>query len=191
MARKNNFLKFNEIYGFLSKLNKREKTILYAAAFVVLLTLLDRMLIYPVYSKIKMLSLSIKEKESGIVKDMRVISQKDRILSEAAKYVPFVSSADSEEENLTALLKEVESMADKNSLYIIDMKPAGVKEEKDKTKKYTVNFSCEGQMDQIMAFMYSVENSNSLLTVERYQISPKSKESTVAQCSMTISKVVM
>jgi Tfp pilus assembly protein PilO len=71
------------------------------------------------------------------------------------------------------------------------MKPSGLKEEKDNTKKYLVSLSCEGQMEQIMDFMYNVENSRKFLTIEKYQISPKTKESSVINCTMTISKIVI
>ena len=46
-------------------------------------------------------------------------------------------------------------------------------------------------MEQLVDFMYNIENSDKLLMIEKYQISPKSKESSVAKCAMSISKIVI
>lgn len=182
-------IKLQFLVKFISKLSKKEKALLYAAVFVGLVVLLDRAIIYPVYAKIRSLHTQIKEKEFTIVKEMRILAMKDKIAGEAKKYSSYAGVALSEEEEITTLLKEIESLANKSSLYVVDMKPAGAKEEKDKSKKFLVSLSCEGQMEQIMDFMYNVENSKSLLSIERYQISPKSRESSVATSSMTISKI--
>ena len=114
-----------------------------------------------------------------------------RIEAEAKKYASFASKVEAEEEAMTAFLKEIEELANKSSLYVVDMKPQGVKEDKNKSIKYMITLSCEGQMEQVMNFMYNVENSSSLLTVERYQLGPKTRESSIAQSSMSISKIAV
>jgi Tfp pilus assembly protein PilO len=179
---------FNKL---LSRLSKREKFIVYAASFFIIMTILDRTVINPIYSKINSLNNQIKDRQASIAQDLHILAQKDRILNESKKYASFMDGTQPEEETVTGLLKEIENIANKSSLYIVDMKPSGLKEEKDNTRKYLVNLNCEGQMEQIMDFMYNIENSNMLLTIERYQISPKSRESSVAQVTMTISKIVM
>jgi Tfp pilus assembly protein PilO len=184
-------LKFQAVYKFLSKLSKREKAVLYAAAFFVLVSLLDRMIIFPIYAKIKSVNNEIRDKETAITTNLHMLSQKDRISSESRKYETYLRQVQTEEEGVTSLLKEIENLANKSSLYIVDMKPGGLKVDKDKIKKYLVNLNCEGEMEQIMDFMYNVENSKDLLTIEKYQISPKSKESSVAQCIITISMMVI
>jgi Tfp pilus assembly protein PilO len=184
-------LKAQTFYQFLSRLSKREKTVFYAACFFVILTLFDRLIVYPIYSKISSLNNEIKEKESAIVRDMRIFAQKDKILNEAKRYESFTAGPEAEEEAVTLILKEIENIASKSSLYIIEMKPAGIKEDKNKIKKFIVNLVCEGPMEQIMGFMYSIENFSMLLTIERYQISPKGKESSIVQCSMIISRAVI
>ncbi len=184
-------LKIQLFYQFLSRLSKTEKIIFYTAVAFVVLALFDRLIVYPIYSKISSLSNEIKEKELAISNDLRIFAQKDRILNEAQKYESFLGSPQTDEEEVTLILKEIENIASKSSLYIVEMKPAGVKEDKKKIKRFVVNLTCEGQMEQMMGFMYSIENSNMLLTIEKYQISPKSKESSIVQCSITISKAVI
>jgi len=183
-------LKVQTFYNFVARLSKREKIIFYAAIFFVSLTLLDRLIISPIYSKIKSLNEETQEKESSIKKNLHILAQKDRISSEITKYTSFLGSAKSEEEETTSLLKEIEGLANKAGVYLIDMKPAGLKD-KGSSKKYLINLNCEAQMEQLIDFMYNIENSNELLTIEKYQISPKSKESSVVRCSMSIAKIIM
>ena len=87
------------------------------------------------------------------------------------------------------LLGEVEKLARKTSLYIVDMKPLGVEEDKV-SRKYSVDLNCEAQMEQIMNFMYEIENSSMLFFVESFNITPKSKDSSVAKCNMRIANVI-
>jgi len=183
-------IKIKELYRILTRLSKREQFILYVAIFFIALTLLDRLIIEPIFSKMQELDKEIKEKESAIRRNAHILAQKERIASEVAKFSSFLGISKSEEEETTSFLKEIENLANKSSVYLVDMKPAGLKD-MGSSKKYLVNLNCEAQMEQITDFMYNIENSNRLLTIEKYQISPKSKESSVAKCSMSISKIVI
>ena len=183
-------IKIEAIYAFLSRLSKREKAVLYVTVFSVSLMLLDRLIISPVFHKIGSLENEIRERELSVKKNIRILSQKDKIVKESSKYTPFFNKTKSEEEEVTSVLKEIENLANKSSVYLVDMKPGGVKKACD-AKKYIINLSCEAQLEQLTQFMYDVENSKELLMVEKYEISPKSKESSVARCSMTISKISM
>ena len=183
--------KLDKFYSFFAKLSKKERTILYVALTVVSLTILDRLIVYPIFSKIDLLTQEIKQKESDLRREVRIVAQKDRINAEVKKFDSYLQAPNTEDEIITTLLKEVEGIANKSSLYIVDMKPAGTREENKGDIRYLVTMNCEGQMEQIMDFLYNIENSGSLLTVERYQISPKSRESSIAVCSLTISKVII
>lgn len=180
------------LHTFFAHLARREKLILCLAVFFVSLTLLDRLMISPIFSKIKSLNEEIKIKESAIKKDLRILALKDRILEESAKYASLLNNPEfnSEEERATFLLKEIEGLANKNSVYLVDMKPMGLKDI-GSVKKYLITLNSEAQMEQLINFIFNIESSNKLLRVERYQISPKSKESTIAKCDMLISQITM
>jgi hypothetical protein len=173
---------------FLSRLSKREKVIFYTAATFVALMLLDHLIIIPIWSHMRSLKGEMEEKELGISRSLRILAQKDRIVAESAHYNSYFGTFMSEEEETTVLLKEIERLANKSSVYLIDLKPAGLKTTGG-SKRYLINLNCEAQMEQVVEFLYNVENSDKLLTVERYQITPKSKESKVAKCNIAISKI--
>lgn len=175
---------------FISRLSKRERAIFYVVVFIISLALFDRLIMYPIYSRLISLDKQIRDKETTIKNGLRIIAQKDRIQMERAKYGTFLSSDMSEDEEIRSILKEIENIANKSSIYIVDMKPAGLKTV-DTTKKYMISLNCEAQMEQLSEFMFNLEGSNKLLTIEKYQISPKSRESSIAKCSMTIARVVI
>jgi Tfp pilus assembly protein PilO len=183
-------LNIKSISEFLSRLNKRDRFIFYIVAVFLSMVLFERLMINPIYSKIKSFNEEINKREARINKSLRILAQKDKISAESQEYSSFVTKGVSEEEEFTSFLRDVEDLANKNSVYLVDLKPGGAKEV-GSAKKYIVLLNCEAQMEQIVNFMFNIENSDKLLTIEKYQINPKSKESTVAQCNMAISKIVM
>ena len=175
---------------FLARLSKREKAVLYGAAIVVSLTALDRLVIFPIFYKMEELGQEIKDSEAGIKKSLHILTYKDKIMAASIKYKTYIKAARSVEEEMTTFLKEVENLASANSVYLIDMKPGEVAEGAA-SKKYLLNVNCEAQLEQLVEFMYNVERSDKLLTIEKYKINPKSKESSVARCSISIAKTVV
>ena len=183
-------LKLEIIYTFLARLSKREKLIFYGAIFFICLTLIDRAIVAPIFSRIKSLHKEIREAEAGLKNSIGILSRKDRILAERNKYSYFSGNFASTDVEITSLLKEIESLASKSSVYLIDMKPASAKAQ-GALERFLINLNCEAQMEQLIEFMYNIENSEKLLMIEKYQISPKSRESSVAKCSMSITRVVV
>ena len=175
---------------FLERLSKKEKVILYLAVFIVSILILDRTIVSPIFYKIRLLNKELAQEQSDIKKNLRILSQKDRILAESSKYSSFLGDAKvSDDEQVTLVLKELESLASKSSVYLVDMKPGGIKET-GSSRRILVNLNCEAQMEQLVDFMYNMENSNSLISIDKYQLTPKTKESSVAKCSISVYKVV-
>src|SRR3989338_276322 len=183
-------LKLQAFYTFLARLSKREKIVFYGAAFFVSVMALDRLIISPISSKMKLLDDQIKKKEEAIKNDIRIIAQKDRIASLSNKYASMLSGGSSTEETVTPVLKEIEGLANASSVYLIDVKSTGFKDT-GQMREYSIVLNCEAQMEQLVDFMYKIENSDKFLLIERYQIVPKSKESSIARCSMSITKIVV
>jgi len=183
-------IKIQDILKIFANLSKREKTILYVAASVISVLVIDRLIVAPFFGKLKSLDTDIVEKQASIKKDLHILAQKDKIQAESAKYDTVYKSVISEEAEMTLFLKDLEVLASKTSVYLVDMKPSGVKATGG-SKKFIVTMNCEAQMGQFADFVYNVENANKLLMVEKYQVSPKSKDSSVAKISVTVSKVVL
>lgn len=183
-------VKLQQLQEMVSRLSPREKIVFYGAAFFVSLTLIDRMIISPISGKLKTLDDEIRQKRQEISRAVAIVSQKEKISRANDSLNAYKTDSRPGEEEMTSLLKEIESMANKSSVYLIDLKPAGAKGS-GLVKRYLISLNCEAQMEQLVDFMYNVESSNRLLTIEKYQVSPKSKESSIARCSMSLSKLFL
>ncbi|MCM8800047.1 MAG: type 4a pilus biogenesis protein PilO [Candidatus Omnitrophica bacterium] len=182
-------IRIKGLYEFLNNLSPREKKIFYIALFILGSVFIDRLVISPIIYRMQTLTKEIEEKESSIRRYLQIISQKDRVKQQINKLSIFFENLKPSEDDTTSILKELERLANKSGVYIVDIKPAGLRQEGN-FKKYVINLSCEVQMEQLVEFMYNIESSHKLLTIERYQISPKSKETSIASCTMTITKLV-
>ena len=178
------------ILAKLSKMSKRERIVLFGAIFVLSAAFVDRVIVHSLTEKINGLDKQIKERETQIRKDLSIMAREKTIQLQQVNYKSYMGARDSENEEFTVFLKELENIASKSKIYLVDMKPTGTKQSGE-SKKYMVNLNCEGEMEPLVEFMYNIENANKLMTVEKYQIDPKSKDSDSAKCSLLISKLVI
>ena len=180
----------NKLVDIYLKMAPTEKKILWAAVALVGLALADHVLIMPVGITLSGLNTSIREQESAIKKSMSVLLHKDGILSESRDYMSYSVEAKDPEEEMVGLLREVESVAEKSGVSLVYVKPAATHEEKS-VKKYYCTLECEGPMEQVATFFHAIESSTKLLKIEKYQLQPKNKESTIVRGVITIYKTVL
>jgi len=176
--------------NIISRLSKREKIIFSTAILFVCFALLDRLVINPIVNKMKLYSEDIKKTEFEVIKNTKIIAQKSRIEAEEKKYAIYASKAKSDEEETAALLREIESLASRSSVYLVDLKPAGINKEA-LIKKFLVNVSCEGEMERLVAFMHLIESSHVIMQIAAFDIGPKSTKSKINRCELLINKIAI
>ena len=81
-------------------------------------------------------------------------------------------------------------MADQSNLSLLYVKPASQKDGEG-MKKYFASLEAEGEMESVATFFHRVESSDKLLKIEKFEIQPKSRESSLARASATVSKTVL
>lgn len=178
------------VFSFISRLEKRERIILYVTAVIVSLMLLDRFVVSQILSKMSQLDRKIESQEELIRNSFIITTQEKRILKEIREYDPYFNVPESEEKENTAFLKEVENYAKDSSVYLVDIKPSG-KKEMGASKQYFLKLEFEAIMDQVLNFFYIIENSRKLLRIEGYQLSPKTEGSSIMTCSVSVSKTMI
>lgn len=132
----------------------------------------------------------IKATEYDMIKNSKILQQRSRIESEEKKYAKYAVIAQTDEEETATLLKEIERLATRSSVYLNDLKPSGIQEE-GLVKKFRVNVSCEGEMEKIILFMHYIEDSHVIMQVTAFDMGPKSTQSKINRCDLLISKIVM
>ncbi|MDD5348457.1 MAG: type 4a pilus biogenesis protein PilO [Candidatus Omnitrophica bacterium] len=174
-----------EVYKHLSP---KEKFFLYCAAIVIAGLVLDAAILRPFVRRLDVLSKETAELKTRTIGDLTLLRYGDRIQKQRADYSSYLTNVESDNEEFAVILKEVETVATKAVISILDIKPSGVKET-DPVKKYVVNVSCEGTMEKLMEFMYSIETAPRLLFIEKYELTPKSKDTDLVKVTMSIGKL--
>ena len=178
------------LQALFTRMSKREKMIFYGAALFIFLAIFDRTVIAPSLLRMQEQEKEIKEKTFIIKKDLYIVALKDNIKEESKKYESYFSKTGSIEDEKGAILKEVENLANDAKVYLVYIRPQDVISE-GPFKKIVINVSCEATMPDVVKFLHSIEDSSKLLTIDKYTIIPKEEGSSIAQCRMTISKVVI
>ena len=178
------------LLSFLSHLSRRERLMFYGALTVFLLVLLDRLMLNPIMSEMRLLDEKICNEKASIKEALYIISQKDRLGRETRLYATYLERTSSDEEEILSFLKYVENLTAKSSVSLTGIKASGIKEE-TLSKKYFIRLSCEAQMEQIIDFLYDIESSNRLLRIEKWHMTPKAEGSSIINCTMDISKFVI
>ena len=173
-----------------AKLSKTERRILAVTILFVAIAFVDRVIVLPISTTLASLNLTISEQETAIKKSMSVLLHKGGIVAESKEYMSYSVEAKNPEEEMVGLLKEVESVAEKAGVSLIYVKPGTIKEENG-MKKYYSNLECEAPMEQVATFFYDIESSNQLIKIEKFQIQPKSKDSSIARCTVAVYKTVL
>jgi hypothetical protein len=176
--------------AFFAKMSKKEKLVFGIALGFVLIAFFDRVIFAAIMSRMRTIDEETRTKQLVLKKDLKVLAQKDAILTQDKDYSVYSVQAKSEEEEISGILKEIEGLATQAGVYLGEIKPGGVKEE-TVMKKYTITLACEATMEQLAGFMYLIENSKTLFTIDNYSLTVKDKEKGTLKCGMTISKVVV
>jgi hypothetical protein len=180
----------NPLAPFYAKLSKKEKSILFFTLFFLSITFVDRVIVLPLATSMSALSQSVRDQETAIKKSLSVLLHKDSIIAENRDYMAYSLEAKNPEDEMVGLLKEVELEANKAGVNLLYVKPGTMAEEKN-IKKYYSTLECEATMEQVATFFHGIESSTKLLKIEKYQIQPKSKNSSIARCAVTVYKAVL
>ncbi|MDD5454516.1 MAG: GspMb/PilO family protein [Candidatus Ratteibacteria bacterium] len=174
--------------SFIAKLSKREKVIFYVTIFVVFSLVVTRFLFNPAVLRIEALDKETSEQEETIKKNLLLLSRENEIKKEYDKYSPYFEKSETKSIEPISFLKSIENLAQNASVELLDIKPSPL-QEGELTKEYFVTLTCEAPMDSIFDFLYSIENSEQLLSVERMTVAPKEEVSDIVRCNIYISKV--
>jgi len=174
---------------FFSNVSKKERVGLTAAAIIVSLAFLDRLILNPINKKIQQIGQEVKINEKQLKMGLYNLNQKAAILSEYAKYSQYFKGFGSEEETTASMLSGIEAMAKKSNIDLLDLKPQPSKD-KGFYREYSVEVEAEGTMDSLVSFLYQLNSSAQLLRTEKLRFNLKNKDSSLVKASILITRVL-
>jgi len=170
------------------RISKKEKNLLYIAIIFVSLAVFSRVILEPTLGKSASLNHQIQLKRRMIGNALSLLNQKEEIRKESHKYAKYAKEKLSEEEETAVLLKEIEDIARKSSVQLIDLKPYS-QGKIDFYIEYRIEIETESNMNQLVAFIYNLQNSESLLKVVKFRINSKADKHDILKAYLTITKV--
>lgn len=130
----------------------------------------------------------ILAKETRLKKNLRIISQREFIQSEYAKFVNFMEAEGTDEEKIAKLLSDIEGKANYASVRITDIKPRQTKDLQG-YRQFTVELEAEASMKNLSRFIYDLHSSPQPLRIEKLQLNAKGSQSNILDCYIRIIKL--
>ncbi len=171
-------------------MSKRERTILYAAVIIVFLGSMDRFVYQPILNLFGELDQEILSQENQLRKNRRYLAVRETILNSYSAYAAYAVATGADEEEVASLLNEIEGIARKSGLSLVNMKPKTVTDT-DIGKQYPVEVEFETKMAQLVRFIHGLYSSKYILAVEKLRIAPKGKSTAQVKGYLLIHKTVI
>jgi Tfp pilus assembly protein PilO len=172
------------------KLSTKEKIGLGLAIAVALLALFDRVMIGPLNARFHQLNQEIRLAELDLCRDLRNLDAKDAITKEFQDYAKYAKQMGSDEEEMARFLREIENLAHKSSVNLLDVKPQMPKS-KDLQKQFIVEVEAEGDLPAIVMFLHQLNTSECLLRAEKITLKLIQKEKSLLRASILVTKMVI
>ena len=172
------------------KLSTKEKIGLGLGIAIALLALFDRVVIGPLSAKTHYLNQEIRLAELDLCRGLRSLDEKESVTKEFQDYAKYVKQMGSDEEEMARFLREVENLAHKSSVNLLDVKPQ-MPQSKDLQKQFTVEAEAEGDMPAIIMFLHQLNTSDCLLRSEKIALKLIQKEKSLLRASILVTKIVI
>lgn len=180
-------MKFKQLF---SRLSKKERTLLYAAGVIIFFVSLDRLVYYPIVSRLHELDQEILLKENQLKKNLRNLAARETVLKTYSAYAAYALTAGSDEEKIAGLLSEIEGLARKSGLSLVNVRPKPVTKT-DFGKQYPVEVEVETEMAPLIKFIYGLHSSKHLLRVKTLRLMPKEGGTSTAKSYLLINGTVI
>ena len=177
------------ILDIFSRLSKRERQTAYISIVLVVCVFFDRAVFRPVMQKIENSNGDISIQEKKLEKSMQILSEEDSLTGEYKKFTQNIKQTQSDEEAMAVLLSNIEKIANSVSVPLIDMKPSVV-EKSEFYKKYSVKIEVDSKINNLVDFIYQLENSPQLLRISELRATPQKKESFL-KVYMTVTEILI
>ena len=159
------------------RLTNNQKLLLYVAAGVCFIVIVDRFFISDFRSRLNTLGQQVRLEEARLKRNLTIQKTKDTITKDYEYCKPFLELTSVDENEIIAgLLKEIENLARLSGATVINLSPYETKEEAQQYRKYRATLRLEANLQQLLNFLYNVQNSELLIKLDRMAVATKGEE---------------
>ena len=172
----------------LRALTAREKIILSICALLILSYFGVNFIFEPLKAKIEELSNQIGITELKLKKSNKIIDYQESVEDNFKKYADLIKQKANDEQEMSALLSEIESITKEIKISISDMKPSRVRAV-DFYKKFSVELEAEGLLEDLTKFIHTLQSQPHFLKIERMRLERRSMRTNTLKSSILISRI--
>jgi len=171
-----------------TKITGRQKILIYATCGIIGIFLMERFFFASLRSKAKELNRQIKVEEANLKIGLEIQKRKERATKDYQDYRSFLSAAEKPEKELfTGFLREIENLAQKSGLSILNLTPKNEPENLKDYKKYTAELRAEASLENFIKFLEDLQNNSLLIKLDKLALTPKDEQATVLKLDATVS----
>ncbi len=163
---------------------------LYASVIIIVLGSMDRFVYQPIMNLFNEVEQEILSQEIQLRKNMRFLAARETISNRYSAYAAYVVTTGSDEEEVAGLLNEVEGVARKSGLALLNMKPKPAFTT-EFGKQYPVEVEMETQMKELIKFIHGLQSSKYILRVQKLRLVPKGKSKAEVKGYLLINRTVI
>ncbi|MBI4355998.1 MAG: hypothetical protein HY597_06100 [Candidatus Omnitrophica bacterium] len=149
-----------------AKWTRRERLAAAVGAIAVAIVLMDRLVIAPWWHHAQEISQKIGQKEEAMAQQHRLLSREAFVLARLDQYRSYLRPAGAEELDMAAMLKEIDALAQESQVSLGEVKPLP-SDANDLYREYALEVHGDCSLQQWVHFVYLLESSRSLFTIEQ------------------------
>lgn len=159
-------------------LNKREKLALFATMGVIIFSVVFNIFIAPVLNKNAGLNKEIYISRLKLKRYLRLLSQKGLLQEKYNKWAANSELPEAERTDTVSMLAELKSIANNSNIQLIDIRPEGLTDSGTR-RQAIIDVRTEGDIEGYLKFIYTIENSLTLLKIKKMQLNFKPDSQTL------------
>ena len=171
-------------------MSPRERIGLAIGIGVILLVVSDRLVFSPWMNDRKKLKKEIQKLEQKIAGNNLILSRQGSITLDEEMYRKYIHIGLSSEVEIAAFLKEVENLAGQSHVSLQEVRPLPA-EGGEWYQEYSLEVHFLASLAEWTRFIYMIENSTSLLTIERASVGREKEGSKTLKGLMRIKRLVL
>ena len=180
----------DKVWTKFQTLSLRERRIAVAAFLVMIFIGVDRGVVEPLQSNLKMLNTKIQAQEKQSLRQFRSVTMKPQIDEAYLRLVENIDAAKaSDEEVRSAMLHDIESFARQENMNLSEVKPQ-VSDERGSFKEFSVRMQVDGTLRELVRFFMDLIKTRKLYYVASFRITPHPDDMDKIRANVSIGRGV-
>lgn len=174
----------------IEALSKKEKGLLILILSAGFLYLSDILIYRPVGGYFTRLEERIELNRKKLLRGKRLIEKENIIVAGYGQYKSNISGKTDPVEDMAVLLNEVEALAKRNGIRLLDIKPEPISRKSREDRLY-LSVELEERREGLAQFIYHIQRSGQFLRVENMILEVKDRSGEKIKAVLRISKLIL